>query len=143
LGKTLLYCDIAESKPDNQSRTVDHFLYQFNILKSRTEAWGQAIGLSIHTTLIPNGIRMEAEATTPEGKERIWSISGTTITKIVLEIRRVGPVEVVSVILNYPGVPDDSPLLLMPFKPNPEQAAEFTYGVERAIGAPHGACHLF
>jgi len=145
LGKALLYCDIPppETKDSDQARVMAEFLKQFNVTKARTEGWGQALGLDIQTNLITDGIRMEVEAKTNEGKQRMWTLSGTTVTKFTLEIRRVGPVEIVSFIVDYPNVPKDSPMLLMPLTGTKEQEEEFTANIENVLGAPRGSCHLF
>jgi hypothetical protein len=135
-GKLLFSCAIPP--PENSAS----FPRQYNDYKSGMGALGEALDIKMSTSIINNGVRLDIEAISQEGKERIWRSTGTLITKIAIEVRRVGQNEIVSLTAERPPFPQ-SMLLMMPIQPSKDDIEKNERGIEKIIGAPSGVCHIF
>jgi hypothetical protein len=136
-GKVLLTCAIPPPPTD-----AFEFARQYQDYKSGVEALGDALDIKMTTSIINGGIRLTIEAISEEGKERIWRMTGTITPKMAIDVRRVGPNEIVSFTAERPGVPQ-SMMLNMPLRGSKEDMEKFERTMEQIIGAPSGVCHVF
>jgi hypothetical protein len=61
------------------------------ILKSAYAAWGGTIGIDFSMTEIRSGLKVTMEPKTFEAKKKIFQMTGTTVSKVEMEVRRIGP----------------------------------------------------
>jgi hypothetical protein len=105
--------------------------------KQNSEVWGDAIGMSFTFTAIRGGIRMAVEANTPEARRRLFSSS---VSKLTVEIRRVGQQEIVTMLIDLPEI-----LRFWSFmtpEPSAAELIEVQRKIEKLVGAAEGKCRL-
>jgi hypothetical protein len=136
LDHFILRCDV----PPPTGKTVEQTLSELEEYKKNMGILGDALGLSITLVTIRGGIRMEIETVTEEAKQRILPISSLGVTKLTLEVRRVGPMEIVSAYMKMPPqlafygwIPPN------PIAPDTIAARQF---IEHLLGVSDGTCHV-
>jgi hypothetical protein len=134
-AKMLLRCDVPPGDPKQ-------FASQFPIYKNESEGLGDALGINVSVEIIRDGVRTTFEATSAEGKERLWRTTGANITKFVIERRRVGQSEIVSFTADRPGVQMEMLYAMRPIGTKADYE-KFERSMEKMIGYPTGSCHIF
>ena len=109
--------------------------------KSNIQAWGDTIGVNVTLSTIRGGVKIEVLADTDEAKRRIFRSTGTAITKLIIEIRRVGEFETVTYSTDWSGPMKQLAELLGPVTPGPELDAAQKHA-EHLLGVPAGSCRV-
>lgn len=137
-GKYIFDCAI----PPPSNTAASDFQRQKEVAKQGIEAWGDAIGFTMTLSDIRGGIRIEAEATTDEAKNRMGILGAIGVKKFALEIRRVGQHEIVSILIDIPATSVFSFFRLMPVDPNSADMVSTRKQIERIMGVSDGTCHM-
>jgi hypothetical protein len=135
LGKILFSCAV----PPPDDAVAAQFPRQLQDYKIALEAWGEALSLDTSISGIKGGVRITVEAKSDEGKLRIWRSTGTTIRKASIDVRRVGQIELVSYVVEFPDY--FKPMLSAPLQIDWD-IITLTRAIERMISAPWGVCHV-
>ncbi|MFZ3352347.1 MAG: hypothetical protein WA268_15935 [Xanthobacteraceae bacterium] len=135
-GKGVMRCDI----PLPPTPTVQEYAQQFQIYKNQAAGLGDTLGIEINVSPIRDGIKVDYNANTAEGKDLFWRITGAPISKFTFEFRRVGQYVLVTFILDRPWMPQ----WLMNQRPlgTKDDFIRFERGVEKMFSLPPGVCHV-
>jgi hypothetical protein len=135
MDKLIFACDV----PLPDAEAAAKFPQTKETFKQNMDIFGDAVGMSSSVTDIRGGIRIELEANTEEARRRLLT-SGTGASKLTIEVRRLGPKEMVNVSVTLPEV-----LRFFSFMapdPSAREIVEIQSKMEKFIGATPGACHL-
>lgn len=105
------------------------------------KAWGAMLGFAVTVSDVEGGIQITVEANTIEGKNRLLSAGVSPLaTKLILEMRRIGPRIMVTA---YPDLPQEFSIFsLFPADPSSPQVAPAEKQVSKMLGWPEGTCHV-
>jgi hypothetical protein len=137
LNHFILSCDVP---PPSPGKSVTGSLWELEDYKRKLDVLGDAMGVTFTMETIRGGVRIEAEATSDEAKQRIPSLSILGVTKFTFEIRRVEKVELVSVIVKLP--PQFAFYGWIPPNPAAPDTKKLIYFVEHFFGFRPGICQL-
>jgi hypothetical protein len=133
MDNLIFSCDVP--LPDQE--TAAKFPEQMANFKTNLEVWGDATGITYTFSPIRGGIRLVAEATTIEAKRRLYS---AFVSKLTIEIRRIGPQETVNLSIDIPEI-----LRFWSFMtPDPAEndMIEVRRKIETMLGIAAGKCKL-
>jgi hypothetical protein len=140
-GKALLSCNV----PPPPVPTIQQYQYQYQVYQNEMGGIGDALGINISVSQIRDGVRIDFEAVSDEGKERLWRTTGTNVTKFSLESRRVAQAVIVAFMADRPGITPAMQLQLLntPIRSTKEDSDKFERSIEKMLGFSPGVCHLF
>jgi len=137
LNHFILSCDVPPPPP---GKSVTDSLWELQDYKRKLDVLGDAMGVTFTMETIRGGVRIEAEATTDEAKQRIPALTMLGVTKFTFEIRRVEKVELVSVIIKLP--PQFAFYGWIPPNPAAPDTKQVIYFVENFFGFKPGICQV-
>lgn len=137
LDHFILTCDVPPPPP---SKTPLDSLWELRDYKEKLDIMGDAMGVAFTMVTIRGGIRLEGEAVTEEAKQRLLPLSSVGVTKFALEVRRVGQVEIISMIVKMP--PQLAFYGWIPPNPLAPDTISVVHWLENFLGARRGACHV-
>jgi hypothetical protein len=129
VGKTIYVC--SEQSP-TQTMTRKEF-------EQTLKVYGESLGVSATVSDIPDGLKIEFSADTPEGKIRLGSIKRWT-----LEVRTTGKRIIATSSVEFAdllGVLGEL-FQMMPVDPTNKQTIEAMRMIEQLIGVPEGGCQI-
>ena len=97
MDRFIFACDVPPPDPELAAT----FQQQLEIYKQNLEVSGDATSMSITLTNIRGGVRIVAEATTPEARRRMLDSPSSRLT---IEIRRVFQQLIVTVFVDLPEI---------------------------------------
>jgi hypothetical protein len=136
LDHFIMRCD----RPLPPGKTVEQSLADLNEFKQKLDVMGDALGLSFSMVTIRGGVRLDIEAVTDEAKQRLGPLSSLGVTKLTMEVRRIGQVEIVSVFVKMP--PQMAFYGWIPPNPKAPDTIGMVHRIEDFLDARHGICHI-
>jgi len=136
-NKFIFACDV----PVDPHVTPEQQAHGRAELERGVKAWGAMLGFTATVSDVEGGIQITVEANTIEGKNRFLSAGVSPLaTKLVLEMRRIGPRIMVTA---YPDLPKEFSIFsLFPADPSSPQIAPAEKQVSKMFGWPEGTCHV-
>jgi hypothetical protein len=136
LDHFIMRCD----RPVPPGKTVEQSLAELNEFKQKLDIMGDALGLSFSMITIRGGVRLDIEVVSDEAKQRLGPLSSLGVTKLTMEVRRIGQVEIVSVFVKMP--PQMAFYGWIPPNPKAPDTIAMVHRIEDFLGARHGICHI-
>jgi hypothetical protein len=132
MDNIIFACDV----PPPDTETAAKFPAEIDKFKKNLDIFGDVAGLTYTVSPIRGGIRIVAEATTPEAKRRLLS----AVSKLTVDIRRLGEKEIVNLSMDLPEI-----LRFWSFltpEPSASEVAEVRRKIEIMLGVADGKCSL-
>jgi hypothetical protein len=129
-------CDVP--LPDKE--TAEKFSQMKNELTQSYQIWGDITGISFTVSDIRGGLKIDVEATTEEAKRRLFTAGSGGLTKLAIEIRRLGQKEFVTVKADMPESLRIFSLMIP--QPQAQETITLQKKIENMLGVPDGKCQL-